>query len=45
MEQVKSLCSKVLWLDHGSARMLGQPEKVIAEYEKEVARGRAVKTL
>jgi ABC-type polysaccharide/polyol phosphate transport system ATPase subunit len=45
MEQVRNICNHVLWLDHGSARMLGEPEKVIAEYEKEVAHGRVVKML
>lgn len=45
MEQVKGLCNKALWLDHGSARMFGEPGKVIAQYEKEVAHGRTSKTL
>ncbi|MFA6079244.1 MAG: ABC transporter ATP-binding protein [Candidatus Omnitrophota bacterium] len=45
MEQVRNICNHVLWLDHGSVRMLGEPEKVIAEYEKEVAHGRVVKML
>ncbi len=34
MEQVRSLCNKVLWLDHGRARMLGDPETVAGEYLK-----------
>lgn len=34
MEQVRSLCNKVLWLDHGRTKMLGEPETVTAEYLK-----------
>jgi len=45
MESVRNLCNKVLWLDHGKARMVGEPEKVIAEYEKEMASADAVRTL
>ncbi|HWR57635.1 MAG TPA: ABC transporter ATP-binding protein [Thermodesulfovibrionales bacterium] len=45
MEQVKGLCNKVLWLDHGSARMLGAAEEVVAAYEKDVVRGDVVKTM
>jgi len=33
MEQVKDLCDKVLWLDKGKIRMLGETHEVIAEYE------------
>lgn len=33
MEQVNSLCNKVLWLDHGSIKMLGEANEVISEYE------------
>ncbi len=43
MEQVRSLCNKVLWLDHGRTRMQGGPEEVIAEYEKEVTGDGAVR--
>ncbi|HUO78101.1 MAG TPA: ABC transporter ATP-binding protein [Thermodesulfovibrionales bacterium] len=45
MEEVRNLCNQVLWLDHGRVRMLGEPEEVIAEYEKEVAVGGSVRTL
>ncbi|MBE0425208.1 MAG: ABC transporter ATP-binding protein [Nitrospirae bacterium] len=38
MEEIKSLCSKVLWLEHGKIKMLGDPESVISEYGKEVIR-------
>ncbi len=33
MDEIRTLCSKVLWLDHGSKKMTGEPEAVIAEYE------------
>lgn len=33
MEEVKNLCDKVLWIDHGKPNMIGEAEKVIAEYQ------------
>ena len=33
MEEIRSICSKVLWLDHGRLKMIGKPEEVITEYE------------
>ena len=33
MEEIRSLCSKVSWLDHGSIKMTGEPGTVIAAYE------------
>ncbi len=35
MEQVKSFCNRVLWLDHGRARMIGEPDAVTEEYLRE----------
>jgi ABC-2 type transport system ATP-binding protein len=32
MEQIRSLCSKVLWLDHGEIKMLGEPAQVTDAY-------------
>ncbi|MGO9614134.1 MAG: ABC transporter ATP-binding protein [Dissulfurispiraceae bacterium] len=32
MEEVKNLCQKVLWLDHGKIKMMGDPVKVVSEY-------------
>jgi ABC-type polysaccharide/polyol phosphate transport system ATPase subunit len=34
MAEVKGLCDKVLWLDHGSANMLGNPDEVTDNYLK-----------
>jgi ABC-2 type transport system ATP-binding protein len=34
MEDIKAICNKVLWLDHGIARMLGDPDTVIGAYER-----------
>jgi ABC-2 type transport system ATP-binding protein len=33
MDEVRSLCSKVLWLDHGYMKMIGDADTVIPEYE------------
>jgi ABC-2 type transport system ATP-binding protein len=33
MDEVRSLCSKVLWLDHGYMKMIGNADTVIPEYE------------
>ncbi len=33
MEDVKALCDRVLWLDHGRMKMLGKAEDVIKEYQ------------
>jgi ABC-2 type transport system ATP-binding protein len=33
MDEVRSLCSKVLWLDHGYMKMIGDAGTVIPEYE------------
>lgn len=32
MEEVKNLCQKVLWLDHGKIKMIDDPVKVVSEY-------------
>ncbi len=29
---IKSLCDRVLWLDNGTVRMIGEPEPVLSEY-------------
>jgi ABC-type polysaccharide/polyol phosphate transport system ATPase subunit len=34
IEQIKSLCSEVLWLEHGRVRMLGTTQEVCGEYIK-----------
>jgi ABC-2 type transport system ATP-binding protein len=33
MDEVSNLCSRVLWLDHGNMKMLGDRDKVISDYE------------
>jgi ABC-2 type transport system ATP-binding protein len=35
MDEVSSLCDRVLWLDHGNMKMLGDPVKIINEYESQ----------
>lgn len=35
MDEVQNLCDRVLWLDHGNVRMLGDPAKIIDEYESQ----------
>jgi len=34
MDEIKRLCDRVLWLDHGKQRMLGDPESITEEYHK-----------
>ncbi len=34
MEEIRSLCGKVVWLDHGVIKMTGEPERVIPRYEE-----------
>lgn len=33
MQEVKALCDRVLWLDHGRMKIIGEPEEVIREYQ------------
>ena len=33
---VRSLCERVMWLDHGEIRMLGEPNEVVTAYEESV---------
>lgn len=35
MEDVENLCDRVLWLDHGTMKMLGEPAKTINEYKSQ----------
>jgi ABC-type polysaccharide/polyol phosphate transport system ATPase subunit len=37
LEQLRDLCQKVVWLDHGSVRMVGPSADVITEYQRSVA--------
>ena len=37
MEEIRKLCSKVLWLERGSPKMCGDPEKVTEAYLKALA--------
>jgi ABC-2 type transport system ATP-binding protein len=34
MEQIKKICNVAMWIDHGEMRMLGDVNKVLAEYDK-----------
>ena len=34
IEQVKKICNKIVWLDHGKVKMYGNTRKVCEEYEK-----------
>lgn len=33
MDQVKSLCSKIVWLEKGTIKKIGNPEKICEEYQ------------
>jgi ABC-2 type transport system ATP-binding protein/lipopolysaccharide transport system ATP-binding protein len=37
MEEIRFLCSTVLWLDHGSIKMIGEPGTVIQSYDSHYA--------
>ena len=36
MDQIRKLCTKIVWLEHGKLRAFGEPEKLCDEYEKEI---------
>lgn len=36
MDQIRKLCTKIAWLEHGKLRAFGEPEKLCDEYEKEI---------
>ena len=38
MSHVRQICNKVLWLDRGEVRMLGETEEVVAAYEEMLER-------
>lgn len=33
LQQIRNMCDRVLWLDHGSVKMIGNPNEVCAAYE------------
>ncbi len=35
INQVRSMCSKVVWLDHGQVKMVGNPKEVCEAYERD----------
>ncbi len=37
MDDVRELCNSVLWMDHGSQRMYGNPDEVTGEYLKDIS--------
>ncbi len=39
MDSLAQLCDRILWLDHGTIRMIGPADRVIAAYTDQVARG------
>lgn len=34
LEQIKSLCDRVVWLENGTVKKIGNPEEICDEYEK-----------
>lgn len=34
MDQIRKICSKALWIDHGEMKMLGDVDSVLKEYDK-----------
>ena len=39
MDQIREICSRVLWLDHGRIAEIGPTEEVCARYEAAIAQG------
>lgn len=37
LDQVRNLCDRALWLDHGQARVIGDPTRVVDDYLQEVS--------
>jgi ABC-type polysaccharide/polyol phosphate transport system ATPase subunit len=37
LDQVRNLCDRALWLDHGEVRVVGDPTRVVDDYLQEVA--------
>ncbi|MBY0220376.1 ABC transporter ATP-binding protein [Paenibacillus illinoisensis] len=35
LEQIKSICNRVMWLEKGEIRLVGEPEEVVKEFLKE----------
>lgn len=35
LDVIKSICTKVVWIDHGAIRMIGEPKEVCDKYYKE----------
>ena len=42
LDQVRTLCDRALWLDHGEPQVIGDPMRVVDAYLQEVAGGAAV---
>lgn len=36
MKQIRELCNKVIWLDHGTLKMMGEAQVVCDAYEREI---------
>ena len=34
LEQIKSLCDRVVWLENGTVKKIGNPKEICEEYEK-----------
>ena len=35
LEQIREMCTRVIWLEHGRIRMIGQTTAVCNQYERE----------
>lgn len=43
LDQVRNLCDRALWLDHGEAMVIGDPVRVVDDYLQQVAGGHSSK--
>ncbi len=41
LDQVRNLCDRALWLDHGEAKAIGDPVRVVDDYLQNVSGGKA----
>lgn len=44
LDQVRKLCDRALWLDHGEPMVIGDPVRVVDDYLQQVAGGKTTET-
>ena len=41
LDQLKQLCSRIIWMDHGTVKMDGEPAEVVTAYQRHFHRAAA----